>query len=82
MRVRERGIAVVVHPEVTLHYRRHGANMTNDEPLGRAALVRMIHRSIERRRAGGGGPGSLPDLPSLEHVSPRAGRDAGRRGTA
>ena len=66
MRVRERGLPVVVHPEVTLLYRRHGANMTNDAPLGRAALVRKIHRSNGRRRAGGGDAGSLPNLPSLE----------------
>ena len=65
MRVRERGLPMVVHPEVTLFYRRHGANMTNDESLGRAALVRMFHRSIGRRRAGGYVE-SLPDLPSLE----------------
>jgi glycosyltransferase involved in cell wall biosynthesis len=66
MRVRERGFLVVVHPEVTLHYRRHGGNMTNDEPAGRAALIRMIHRSIGRRRSQAGDPGSLPELPSID----------------
>jgi glycosyltransferase involved in cell wall biosynthesis len=81
MRVRERGLPIVVHPEVTLHYRRHGANMTNDEPLGRAALVRMIHRSIGRRRAGGGEAESLPDLASLQqYLREQAGTRGG--GTA
>jgi len=51
MRVRERGLVVVVHPEVTLLYRRHGGNMTNDGPQARAAMVRTMHRSIARRRS-------------------------------
>jgi hypothetical protein len=55
-----------VHPEVMLHYRRHGDNMSTDEPVTRAALVRMIHRSIERRRSQGGDLAPLPALPSLE----------------
>jgi len=66
MRVRERGLLVVVHPEVMLLYRRHGGNMTNEETKDRAALVQMIHRSIGRRRAQGAAAGSLPDLVMLE----------------
>ncbi len=66
MRVRERGLVAVVHPEVMLHYRRHGDNMSNDESETRAALVRLIHRSIGRRRSIGGNPGPLPSLPTLE----------------
>lgn len=66
MRVRERGLTVVVHPDVMLLYRRHGDNMSNNEAETRAALVRMIRRSVERRRSQGGDPGPLPDLPLLE----------------
>jgi len=66
MRVRERGLLVVVHPAVMLLYRRHGDNMSNNEAETRAALVRMIRRSVERRRSRGGDPASLPDLPLLE----------------
>jgi glycosyltransferase involved in cell wall biosynthesis len=81
MRVRERGLIVVVHPGVMLLYRRHSGNMTNEETKGRAALVRMIHRSIGRRRSRGGDPGSLPDLPPLEEylrgrAEPRGGGTA------
>lgn len=79
MRVRERGLTVVVHPEVMLLYRRHGDNMSNDEPVTRAALVRMIHRSLERRRSQGGDLAPLPDLPSLEQYL--RGRAAVRGGT-
>jgi GT2 family glycosyltransferase len=67
MRVRERGLTVVVHPEVMLLYRRHGDNMSNNERETRAALVRMIHRSIGRRRSQGGDLAPLPDLPFLDH---------------
>jgi glycosyltransferase involved in cell wall biosynthesis len=66
MRVRERGLTVVVHPEVMLLYRRHGDNMSNNEPETRAALVRMVHRSIQRRRSQGGDLAPLPDLPFLD----------------
>ena len=79
MRVRERGLMVVVHPEVMLLYRRHSDNMSNDEPVTRAALVRMIHRSIERRRSQGGDLAPLPDLPFLEQYL--RGRAAIRGGT-
>lgn len=66
MRVRERGLTVVVHPEVMLLYRRHGDNMSNNQPEARTALVRLIRRSVERRRSQGGDPAPLPDLPLLE----------------
>ena len=78
MRVREKGLVIVVHPEVMLLYRRHADNMSNNESESRAALVRLIHRSIGRRRSLGGGPGSLPDLPSLaQYLRARVARDGG-----
>lgn len=70
MRLREEGRAVVVHPEVTLHYRRHGANMSN-EATANGALIRMLHRSLTRRRATGEAA-ALPSLPTLaEYVRER-----------
>lgn len=66
MRIREQGLVAVVHPEVMLLYRRHGSNMSNDVPETMTSLVRMIHRSIGRRRSRGDDPAPLPDLPSLE----------------
>jgi glycosyltransferase involved in cell wall biosynthesis len=66
MRARERGAVVVVHPHVTLLYRRHGGNMSNDEPATRTALVGLIRRSIARRRSDGRDAASLPALPTLD----------------
>jgi glycosyltransferase involved in cell wall biosynthesis len=66
MRARECGIQVVVHPEVALLYRRHGGNISNQWSVGTAAFARMIRKSIDRRRSGGPGVASLPDLPSLD----------------
>jgi glycosyltransferase involved in cell wall biosynthesis len=77
-RVREKGLVIVVHPEVMLLYRRHADNMSNNESESMAALVRLIHRSIGRRRSLGGDPGSLPDLPSLaQYLRAQVTRDGG-----
>jgi glycosyltransferase involved in cell wall biosynthesis len=65
MRARERGDLVVVHPEVTLLYRRHGGNMSN-EPETATSLVELLRRSIGRRRSQDGQATSLPDLLSLD----------------
>ena len=73
MRLRERGALVVVHPEVTLLYRRHGGNMSNEWGEAGPALVGMIHRSIARRRSLGGDATSLPDLLSLDQYLRRRG---------
>jgi glycosyltransferase involved in cell wall biosynthesis len=75
MRVREGGGVIVVHPEVTLHYRRHGKNLSNEVGRGTADLVHTLRKSLARRRAASGAPGSLPDLPALDAY---LARDAGR----
>ncbi len=80
MRVREGGGVVVVRPEVTLHYRRHGKNLSNDVRGGVADLVGTLRKSLGRRRAAGGAVGSLPDLPSLADHLGAAERRAGPKG--
>ncbi len=65
MRARELGVRVVVHPEVTVLYRRHGENMTNQVGESMASFAKMLQKSIARRRIQGA-LASLPDLPSLE----------------
>jgi len=65
MRARELGVHLVVHPEVTVLYRRHGENMTNQVGESMASFAKMLHKSIARRRTQGA-LASLPDLPSLE----------------
>ncbi|HXJ83056.1 MAG TPA: glycosyltransferase [Candidatus Methylomirabilis sp.] len=65
MRARELGVCAVVHPEVTVLYRRHGGNMTNQVGEGMSSFATMLRKSIARRRAQGK-LASLPELPSLE----------------
>lgn len=64
MRAREMGVSIGVHSEVTLFYRRHDGNMTNDTGIGNRFFARMLRRSVERRRAVGAAP--LPDLIPLD----------------
>lgn len=65
MRVRERGVVLVVHDEVTQLYRRHGDNMTNRWSESMTSFAQMIQKSVARRRAHGPAA-SLPPLPSLD----------------
>jgi glycosyltransferase involved in cell wall biosynthesis len=50
MRARELGNCILVHPEVTLYYRRHRNNMTNQIELGNHHMLRMLKKSLDRRR--------------------------------
>jgi glycosyltransferase involved in cell wall biosynthesis len=64
MRAREMGVSIGVHSEVTLFYRRHDGNMTNDTRTGNHFFARMLRRSVERRRSAGTAP--LPALIPLD----------------
>jgi glycosyltransferase involved in cell wall biosynthesis len=69
MRARELGIGIRVHPEVTILYRRHDGNATADEAAGNREFMRILKRSLDRRRAAGE-PGSMTKL--TEFLGPRA----------
>lgn len=62
MRARENGDHLLVHPEITLYYRRHDRNMTNDVGVNNRYLMKMLRDSLTRRRAEGGAAVSLPPL--------------------
>ena len=51
LRVREAGVAEVGVDAITLYYRRHDTNMTNDVATDQSRLLRVLARSIARRRA-------------------------------
>jgi glycosyltransferase involved in cell wall biosynthesis len=53
LRARELGVRESCVDSITLHYRRHEANLTNDVAMDRSSLLRVLGRSIARRRAGG-----------------------------
>jgi len=50
MRARESGIKMAVHKEVVHLYRRHEQNMTNQQSLGNHYFIRMLKKSLDRRR--------------------------------
>jgi glycosyltransferase involved in cell wall biosynthesis len=63
MRARERGVSILIHREVTQFYRRHERNMTNQEKLGNCYFIRMLKKSLDRRRQENCGQAeSLPRL--------------------
>jgi GT2 family glycosyltransferase len=63
LRAKEAGLAWLVLDEVALIYRRHGANMTEDRPLPKSDIFRVLARATRRRRSRwGDGPPVLDRL--------------------
>jgi len=56
LRARELGVAFSGVDAVTLHYRRHEHNMTNDIAVDQPALLRVLARAVARRRNAAGSP--------------------------
>jgi glycosyltransferase involved in cell wall biosynthesis len=70
MRARELNVTIVMHPEVTLICRRHNNNITNNVELGNHYTIRMIKKSIDRRRHKNKGEAeSLPRLTIFKEES-------------
>jgi glycosyltransferase involved in cell wall biosynthesis len=63
-RCREQGVPFAVLDTVTLLYRRHDANVTNNREAGRRGLMDTIKKAMDRRRAAG------------DAIKPPANRDA------
>lgn len=51
LRAGECGVPSVTIPDITLIYRRHQGNMTNDVGRGQRYFARVLKRSLDRRRA-------------------------------
>jgi len=62
MRAREAGIRILVQDEVVLFYRRHEDNLTNQRDVHDQATVRILKRSLDRRRGRDGEASSLPPV--------------------
>lgn len=52
LRARELGVRETRVDSITLHYRRHDGNMTNDVATDQSRLLRVLGRAVARRRAG------------------------------
>jgi glycosyltransferase involved in cell wall biosynthesis len=64
LRAREQGIREVRVDAITLYYRRHDHNMTNDVAADQSRLLRVLGRAVARRRAGAAQPS--PNAPRDE----------------
>ena len=63
MRARELGVLMMVYPETALFYRRHDRNITNQVELNNQYMLKMLKKSLERRRQQNHGLAkSLPHL--------------------
>jgi glycosyltransferase involved in cell wall biosynthesis len=58
LRAKERGVREAQVDAVTLLYRRHGGNMTNDVAADQSRLLRVLGRAVARRRSAAAGQGS------------------------
>lgn len=63
MRAKELHVPIMVHRDVTYFYRRHGQNMTNDTEVNFKFALRMLKKSLDRRRARH--DGQAAELPKL-----------------
>lgn len=55
LRAKELGISILTHPDVTVFYRRHTANLTNQRATDQHYFLMALKRSIDRRRRAGNG---------------------------
>ncbi|MCS6847222.1 MAG: glycosyltransferase family 2 protein [Anaerolineae bacterium] len=73
MRVREQRVNIVLHDEVTLHYRLHGNSLTRDDQLrfiaDKTMFLTTFKRSLERRRGMHAANMDPPSRPSTQGVS-------------
>jgi glycosyltransferase involved in cell wall biosynthesis len=58
LRAREQGIREARVDSITLYYRRHDKNMSNDVATDQSRLLRVLGRSVARRRAAAAQPSS------------------------
>jgi len=71
MRARELGVPIVITEDVVLFYRRHEHNLTNRIELNNRDVMKMLKKSLDRRRLQNNGPArSLPKLSEYGTESP------------
>ena len=64
MRAREAGAAIVTIDEVTLFYRQHEQNMTRGKSTSELNVLKVLKRSLDRRRESTGSASALPTFRS------------------
>jgi len=64
MRARELGLHILIDKEVTLFYRRHKHNLSNQKKMGDASIIRVFKNSLDRRRLKSGSVRELSKISS------------------
>lgn len=71
MRAREMEVLMMIHSETVLFYRRHDHNLTNQRELDNKYTIKMLKKSLDRRRNKNHGLAtSLPKLAQFQEESP------------
>lgn len=65
LRIREKGYKIFFDPEVSLHYRVHGENMSLNKSLSDLGMFRILKESIKRRKI----QGNMKHLPNFGNSS-------------
>lgn len=66
LRAREAGVALLVLPQVALHYRLHEGGMTSGKSAAQLNVARVLKRSLDRRRQSAGKDHAPAPLPNLQ----------------
>ena len=61
-RAREAGVKIVKHFETVLYYRSHETNMTKNKKIQELDLIKVIKKSLDRRRASAEANIELPEI--------------------
>ena len=69
LRAREKQVKMTILKEVTLHYRIHGGNMTNSKTIATLDVMKVLKKSLARRRQNGGQLGNWTDNDEKRLVS-------------
>ena len=69
LRAREQGVSMTIVEQVTLHYRLHGNNMTQDKNAKGFQLTQVLKKSLDRRRRQSNGlVESLPQFSDFDEA--------------
>ena len=69
LRAREQGVSMTIVEQVTLHYRLHGNNMTQDKNAKGFQLTQVLKKSLDRRRRQSNGlVQSLPQFSDFDEA--------------
>ena len=50
LRAIDAGLRMIVHPDVLLYHRMHGANLTREREASQREFVRLVKATVDRRR--------------------------------